>query len=141
MDCAAYRQLFPKYTDFPIELEDQTDEFDAWNEHASDCNECQEWAMGQYVERRGYRVSDFPCVHIADAVTFTCHMHPDPWDCPDYTIVYMKKSKLYGLPIRDGGSAFIPINYCPWCGVHLGSREPFSRRLPLAFLSDVEDDA
>lgn len=124
MDCAAYRQLFPKYTDFPIELEDQTDEFDAWCEHASDCNDCQEWAMGQEVERRGYKVSDFPCVHIADAVTFTCHMHPDPWDCPDYTIVYLKEENYMACLFSMVAALTSPSTTVPGVAFTLGAKNP-----------------
>ena len=30
-----------------------------------------------------------------------------------------KKSDEYGLPIQDGGTSFIKIKHCPWCGVKL----------------------
>jgi hypothetical protein len=26
---------------------------------------------------------------------------------------------LYGIPIHDGGTSMILINYCPWCGTKL----------------------
>ncbi len=25
----------------------------------------------------------------------------------------------YGIPIHDGGTSIIKINYCPWCGTKL----------------------
>ena len=35
--------------------------------------------------------------------------------------VIMRKWKdgTFGIPIHDGGSSVIKINYCPWCGKNL----------------------
>ena len=30
-----------------------------------------------------------------------------------------KKNKDYGIIIHDGGSSFITIKFCPWCGKKL----------------------
>ncbi len=46
-----------------------------------------------------------------------CESHPHKIDCPDFVV--MKYNKGYGLPIRDGGSSFIIIKFCPWCGKNL----------------------
>ena len=37
----------------------------------------------------------------------------------DSVITQYKKGKAFGIPIHDGGSSFIRINYCPWCGKKL----------------------
>ena len=37
----------------------------------------------------------------------------------DCMVVYISKFREYGLPIHDGGSSFLQINYCPWCGTAL----------------------
>jgi hypothetical protein len=31
-------------------------------------------------------------------------------------IVYSPKFREYGIPVLDGGSSFIVIGHCPWCG-------------------------
>lgn len=47
-----------------------------------------------------------------------CDQHKsDPHECPDYAIA--KFGKDYGIPIRDGGSSYSKINYCPYCGTSL----------------------
>ena len=58
------------------------------------------------------------CCESMDAhVLQKCDHHPDPFDCPDTVIV--KTEPGFGLPIRDGGSSYIEIHYCPWCGKKL----------------------
>lgn len=34
----------------------------------------------------------------------------------DDIIVFSEKHNLYGIIIHDGGSSFIKISRCPWCG-------------------------
>jgi hypothetical protein len=34
-------------------------------------------------------------------------------------IVYEPKFREYGISVLDGGSSFILINHCPWCGTVL----------------------
>ncbi len=48
-------------------------------------------------------------------------VHKNPFDCPDSLIHFSKKGQDYGLIIHDGGSSFISINYCPWCGKKLSN--------------------
>ncbi|HTN46576.1 MAG TPA: hypothetical protein VL098_09530 [Flavipsychrobacter sp.] len=38
----------------------------------------------------------------------------------DSVIVYDKSQKYYGIPIHDGGSSYIKIKHCPWCGTQIG---------------------
>lgn len=35
------------------------------------------------------------------------------------SIVFVPRTKEYGVPIRDGGSSFLVMKYCPWCGKEL----------------------
>lgn len=53
------------------------------------------------------------CKELADHVTTRCEEH-DSFDCPDQVIVATNSG--YGLPIHDGGSSYIEIKHCPWCG-------------------------
>ena len=138
MDCTTYRTLFKKYDCSLQDQDSETDAYDAWLDHTSDCNDCIEWIQGQRVKERGYKVSDYPCVHIAEAVTFSCHRHDDPWDCSDYIIVYFKEENRYGFPLRDVGNSYITFINCPWCGVKLDEDQEFSRRIPQASLAELD---
>ena len=44
---------------------------------------------------------------------------PEEIDNPDAIIKYIPKFDEYGIPIYDGGTSMIGINYCPWCGTKL----------------------
>lgn len=59
------------------------------------------------------------CSTMTDQAEFTCDQHPDPVDCPDSLIATSEEFQEYGIRIHDGGSSWITIAYCPWCGVKL----------------------
>lgn len=42
----------------------------------------------------------------------------------DEPLRYNAKFREYGIPVHDGGSSYITIDFCPWCGTSL----PFSLR-------------
>jgi hypothetical protein len=37
----------------------------------------------------------------------------------EYPIAFSPKFREYGLEIMDGGSSYLVLNYCPWCGAKL----------------------
>jgi len=50
-----------------------------------------------------------------------CEVHIEPAHCPDSLVGFFGDE--YGLRIHDGGSSYVVIGYCPWCGTRL----PISR--------------
>ena len=64
------------------------------------------------------------CDAMRARLSETCEVHPDPADCPDVVVDYSPRVDEYGIPVHDGGSGWIVIEYCPWCGAKL----PESRR-------------
>ncbi|MDH5382478.1 MAG: hypothetical protein OEW75_16615 [Cyclobacteriaceae bacterium] len=69
----------------------------------------------------------------------------------DAIMVYVSKFDEYGILIKDGGSSYIQIQYCPWCGTKLpdskrdewfdelekrGFYTPFNSEVPEEFESD-----
>ena len=66
----------------------------------------------------GAEQAEFPCSHMAHYLSQKCDQHPDPWDCPD-AIIILASDGRFGIPIRDGGSSFIEIKFCPWCAARL----------------------
>jgi hypothetical protein len=47
-----------------------------------------------------------------------CDEHPDPYECAD-NVVVQTESGYFGLPVHDGGSSHVVIQFCPWCGTRL----------------------
>ena len=31
-------------------------------------------------------------------------------------VFFSPKFREYGIPVRDGGSSYVVIHHCPWCG-------------------------
>jgi hypothetical protein len=108
--------------------------YEAWSEHLSACGACRAWSLLEELRSRGVDVNRYPCPHIAAHATQRCEEHPDPQDCPDVLIRQLPGSDLYGIPIRDGGSAVSVIAYCPWCGAAIpdASRHAGERRIRAA---------
>ena len=50
-----------------------------------------------------------------------CEEHDDRFACPDTLVTFSRKLNKYGLIVHDGGSGWIEIMFCPWCGTLLRS--------------------
>jgi hypothetical protein len=63
------------------------------------------------------------CDMMAQNVNLRCPDGHDVFECVDNLVYHSDASSAYGLLIHDGGSSFVRIAYCPWCGTNLGSSE------------------
>jgi hypothetical protein len=125
MDCERFRELNRIYGVSPLDREVwETSECSEWNEHLSNCTDCHDWRMALEVVRRGAKVEDFPCVHMAFHATFQCEDHPELNRCSTATILYNERFDEYAIGSRGGPGDNFGISNCPWCGVKL----PDSRR-------------
>lgn len=71
---------------------------------------------------------DTCCDTMKRQLTWSCEVHQDIWDCPDAVVFRSKQNpNTYGLIIHDGGSSFLRISFCPWCGRRLGSGDAATR--------------
>ncbi len=48
-----------------------------------------------------------------------CHLMTLYIDDEDMIVLYVPKFRQYGIQVLDGGSSYIEIKYCPWCGSKL----------------------
>jgi hypothetical protein len=58
-------------------------------------------------------------------------------------VLYVPPFQEYGLPINDGGGAFILIKYCPWCGAKLPKSKRsswVSKMSKLGYTTPLSDD-
>lgn len=118
MDCGCYRELYERFMSFPLPREVwDSAEYNAWQAHGLDCHACGEWNLLKQVQARGIDLASYPCVHVAYHSTHVCEQHADAWACPDMTLVHTAGE--FGIPVRDGGTSVIRIEYCPWCGISL----------------------
>ncbi len=54
---------------------------------------------------------------LVNQLAWKCDQHADPFDCPDALL--FKDKRGYGLIVHDGGSSYVEISHCPWCGASL----------------------
>lgn len=50
------------------------------------------------------------------------HCTAHPVYCYDRLVLFDEKGGYYGIMIHDGGSSFVKIRYCPWCGKAVPAR-------------------
>jgi hypothetical protein len=62
------------------------------------------------------------CEQMKRHVEHSCDLHADLSECPDSLIVRHAETGEFGLRVHDGGSSFISICHCPWCGTDLLER-------------------
>ena len=114
MDCNTFKKL-----NFCFPLKDTESKlYTLYVGHMHDCKGCEDTYLKKLIADRGYNPDSFCCLTIGECLTFKCDQHPDPWDCPDYKIIKTSGGN-YGIPIRNGGSSYCKIDYCPWCGKFL----------------------
>lgn len=65
-------------------------------------------------------MNEFCCDMMNRKMDEVCPTHGR--DCVDVIMDRLKtgpNAGCFGIPIHDGGSSLIMINYCPWCGTKL----------------------
>jgi hypothetical protein len=144
MDCEEYRTKHPEFGKLPLPRSVwDTPEWTDWMDHSLQCRTCSDWSLYQQVKARGHNPDDYPCVHIADQLTWLCDQHPDPNDCADVVIVHDKRFDEYAIPTRTGDSSRYLIRFCPWCGVRLPDSKRnrwFDELAGLGFDNPAEQD-
>jgi hypothetical protein len=58
------------------------------------------------------------CDMMAGELRAPCPDHEPQAACPD-RVITRTTDGAYGLPVHDGGTSYITITYCPWCGCAL----------------------
>jgi hypothetical protein len=150
MDCKDYRDRYERFNKYPIEQAVwDTEEYQQHVEHYHDCELCGIWDMEQKAIKKGMDVSRYCCTEMVFYLSEG--IDTDPYDNPDVIIVHNIKFDEYGIPIQDGGTSFIKIKHCPWCGSklpeskrdlwwdtlkNLGFDNPFEQEIPKEFDSD-----
>ncbi|WP_084789337.1 DUF6980 family protein [Saccharomonospora iraqiensis] len=59
------------------------------------------------------------CRPMTAQANWECAQHGSVFDCADAVVRYDTESREYGLIIHDGGTSYLSITFCPWCGQRL----------------------
>lgn len=60
----------------------------------------------------------FCCAQMEAQMNIECVDH-EPGHCPDAVVTVHHSPCTFGIRVNDGGSSYLVINYCPWCGKRL----------------------
>jgi len=60
------------------------------------------------------------CKAMAAQLNWACDDHASRSDCPDALVGRFPDNRI-GLLVHDGGTAYVEIEYCPWCGARLNA--------------------
>lgn len=65
--------------------------------------------------------------HCCETMTYwanyKCTEHQDIFACPDNIIYFSARPLAFGIIVHDGGSSYINIDHCPWCGSSLKKKK------------------
>lgn len=120
MDLGRFKILYNRFSKLPLDKEEwESDDYDDYVTALNDSKECSDWFLTKEMDKKGFDYSDFCCVkiakHISDGILENGEIDYDNVDI----IIAKWESGEIGIPIHDGGSSMIIINYCPFCGSKL----------------------
>jgi hypothetical protein len=89
-------------------------------------------------------------IRDSDHSPHCCTVMADHVQDHDICLLYVAKFREYGVRVLDGGSSYVVIDYCAWCGRKLASSlrdewferihrlglEPESAGIPVSFTAD-----
>ncbi|MEO5645497.1 MAG: hypothetical protein ABIQ40_01565 [Bacteroidia bacterium] len=58
-------------------------------------------------------------IKIDESVDETCEIKYDDAD----VVMNRWQNGRFGIPIHDGGTSMVVINFCPWCGIKLSNED------------------
>lgn len=102
------------YSKLPLAREVwDTPEYKEYMEAFHNNKQCQDWELKRRIKSAGINYKNYCCTYMAYYLIEDKGKKEINYDC---VITHDKKRKAFGLPIHDGGSSYIKIDYCPWCG-------------------------
>ncbi|NIK93271.1 hypothetical protein GZ212_14005 [Mangrovimonas sp. CR14] len=92
-------------------------------EEINDNIEFQEWTLEEKFRKNKFDSESICCLKMADQI-FESLDKKGNIKYGDVDVVINKRTDgTYGIPIHDGGTSIIEINFCPWCGQNLTDKE------------------
>jgi len=118
MKLSRFIELSKIYSKLPLEKEIwDTPEFDEYMEAFHGDKDCQDWELKRRIKKAGLDYKKYCCIDMAYYLIEDKKSRNQKEI--NYDTVITQRRKEFGIPIHDGGSSFIKIIFCPWCGREL----------------------
>lgn len=125
MKLEIFKKLHHKFSKLPLPKELwQTDEYEKYIEALHSSKDLYEWTLVDKFTRYGFIYNKYCCLIMADKVFDSRDSKGETkYGDPD-VIIHKWDNNTFGIPIHDGGTSIIEINFCPWCGENLKNEHP-----------------
>ncbi|MDF3028892.1 MAG: hypothetical protein K0S23_3199 [Fluviicola sp.] len=120
MELKRFKQLTKQYTVKPVFAEVLfSQEYDEYVDAFHNNQECRDWELKRRIKAAGINYKNYCCIAMAYYLIEDKVSKNNSEINYDSIMRHTHGRKEFGIPIHDGGSSYIRINYCPWCGVQL----------------------
>ena len=93
----------------------KSNEYDLYMELLHENKDYFEWTLKDNLLKAKFNFSQFCCMTMASRIFESLDAHGEIETKNKDVVMRKWKNGTYGIPIHDGGSSIIKINYCPWC--------------------------
>ena len=120
MTLTEFKRFNKRFSKLPLpKSEWQSAEYEKYIEAFHNDKECREWELKRRIKAAGINYKKYCCINMAYYLIEDKRSKEENNINYDSVITHYRNGKIFGIPIHDGGSSFIKINYCPWCGTKL----------------------
>lgn len=118
MKLSEFKKLHQKFSNFPLGHDLISDpEYDIYL-HALKKKRFSDWCIKEEIKKNKINYKLYCCLDMAYHLIEGKKKQSKPNF--DAVIIHTHGRNEFGIPIHDGGSSYIRINFCPWCGSWLG---------------------
>ncbi|NNK27790.1 MAG: hypothetical protein HKP06_06065 [Flavobacteriaceae bacterium] len=115
-----FKILHKKYSVLPLAKEVwDTPEYEVYINALHENKSFQEWTLKEKFSQSEFDYSEFCCLIMADKIWESIDKNGEIKHGNVDVIMRKWNDGTYGIPIHDGGSSIIEIEFCPWCGTEL----------------------
>ena len=120
MELERFKELHARFWGKELSREvAESAEHEAYVDAIHEDEACYNWATAEKLKAKGFDYQSYCCMMMADKVYESLDEDGEiKYDDVD-VIINKWDDGLYGIPIHDGGTSMVVINYCPWCGTKL----------------------
>ncbi len=121
MELTRFIELSKIYSKLPLSKNVwDTPEYKEYMDALDNDSDCREWDLKRKITEAGINYKKYCCIYMAYYLIED--KKPKNLDEINYDSIITETRKKYGIPIHDGGSSYIRINFCPWCGRELNNK-------------------
>ena len=122
MELEKFKELHARF--FGKELPEEvtaSEEYEAYVEAIHEDEACYNWATAEKLKAKVFDYESYCCLMLADKVYQSLDEDGEiKYDDPE-VIINKWDEGLFGIPVHDGSTTMVVINYCPWCGTRLSN--------------------